>query len=113
MLFSNADVTIVPSLWDEPFGIVAIESLAAGCPVIASAVGGLAEIFRDGVESFYVERPTAKNFATRIVDIAQNRDRLREMTEAGQRLVRERYTVEAMSKQVLELYNRLDGAARP
>jgi glycogen synthase len=110
MLFSNADVTIIPSLWDEPFGIVAIESLAAGCPVIAASVGGLGEIFQDGVESFYVERPTVQNFVARIVYIAQNRGRLCDLTNAGQRLVRERYTVEVMSEQVLALYDRLDSA---
>ena len=110
MLFSNADVTIIPSLWNEPFGIVAIESLAAGCPVIASSVGGLGEIFQDGVESFYVERPTVQNFVARIVYIAQNRGRLCDLTNAGQRLVRERYTVEVMSEQVLALYDRLDSA---
>lgn len=39
---------IVPSLWPEPFGIVAIEALAAGRPVIASKIGGLQELVADG-----------------------------------------------------------------
>lgn len=50
---SSAAVTVVPSR-DEAFGLVNIESLAAGTPVIASAVGGIPEIIRDGVDGFLV-----------------------------------------------------------
>jgi glycosyltransferase involved in cell wall biosynthesis len=39
---------VVPSRWPEPFGMVALEAMAAGRPVVASAVGGLAELVRDG-----------------------------------------------------------------
>jgi glycosyltransferase involved in cell wall biosynthesis len=42
-VFTQADFTIVPSLWDEAFGRVAIESIASGCPVLAARRGGLIE----------------------------------------------------------------------
>lgn len=42
-VFAQADFTIIPSLWDEAFGRVAIESIASGCPVLASRRGGLIE----------------------------------------------------------------------
>ncbi|MGA2013585.1 MAG: glycosyltransferase family 4 protein [Solirubrobacteraceae bacterium] len=41
-------IVVVPSLWDEPFGLVALEAAAAGIPVIASAIGGLTDIVADG-----------------------------------------------------------------
>lgn len=47
-LWRKATVGVVPSVWPEPFGLVAIEAMAAGCPVIASDVGGLREILADG-----------------------------------------------------------------
>ncbi|RDK02781.1 glycosyltransferase family 4 protein [Paraburkholderia lacunae] len=46
--FSEIDVCIVPSIWSEPLGMVAIEACAHGIPVIAASSGGLPEIIRDG-----------------------------------------------------------------
>lgn len=45
---------VVPSLWPEPFGLVALEAFREGCPVLASRVGGLAEIVDDGTTGFLV-----------------------------------------------------------
>lgn len=47
-LYGQVHAVIVPSVWAEPFGIVAVEGMMAGRPVIASAVGGLPGIVRDG-----------------------------------------------------------------
>jgi len=46
-IWRRATVGVVPSLWPEPFGLVAIEAMAAGCPLVASDVGGLSEILAD------------------------------------------------------------------
>ena len=43
----------MPGSWPEPFGLVAIEALACGTPVIARRVGGLPEIIRDGIDGFF------------------------------------------------------------
>ena len=45
--------TLMPGSWPEPFGLVAIESLACGTPVIARRVGALPEIIRDGIDGFF------------------------------------------------------------
>lgn len=52
-----ADVTVVPSLWDEPFGKVVIESMACGVPVVGSRKGAIPEIIDDGVDGMCVDRP--------------------------------------------------------
>jgi UDP-glucose:(glucosyl)LPS alpha-1,2-glucosyltransferase len=43
-LYARAEIAVVPSLWQEPFARSAIEALASGCALIATAVGGLAEV---------------------------------------------------------------------
>jgi spore coat protein SA len=46
--YHGADIFCCPSTWQEPFGMVNVEAMAAGLPVVASAVGGIPEVFRDG-----------------------------------------------------------------
>ena len=47
-LFAESYASLMPGSWPEPFGLVLIESLACGTPVIARRIGGLPEILRDG-----------------------------------------------------------------
>jgi glycosyltransferase involved in cell wall biosynthesis len=53
-LLQSALAMIVPIQWDEPFGIVFVESLACGTPVISCPRGALPEIIRNGVDGFLV-----------------------------------------------------------
>jgi glycosyltransferase involved in cell wall biosynthesis len=47
-VYADADATLFPVRWDEPFGLVPLESMAMGTPVVASGRGGSAEYLRDG-----------------------------------------------------------------
>lgn len=53
LLFAESFASLMPGSWPEPFGLVAIESLACGTPVIARRIGALPEIIRDGVDGFF------------------------------------------------------------
>jgi glycosyltransferase involved in cell wall biosynthesis len=61
-LVASSYATLMPGSWPEPFGLVAIESLACGTPVLARRVGGLAEIIRDGVDGFFGDDVTQLAF---------------------------------------------------
>ncbi len=70
MLFCRADMTVFPSLY-EPFGIVALEAMAAGTPVIVSRVGGLAEIVVDEITGLQVPKDDADALAEAMVRLTQ------------------------------------------
>jgi glycosyltransferase involved in cell wall biosynthesis len=61
-LVASSYATLMPGAWPEPFGLVAIESLACGTPIIARRVGGLAEIIREGVDGFFGDDVTQLAF---------------------------------------------------
>ncbi|MBI5094476.1 MAG: glycosyltransferase family 4 protein [Candidatus Hydrogenedentes bacterium] len=64
--YAQADICVVPSIWEEPFGLVAAEAMAAGRPVCASRAGGLQHIVRDGETGFLVERANPADLARRL-----------------------------------------------
>jgi glycosyltransferase involved in cell wall biosynthesis len=67
-LYASARATLMLGSWPEPFGLVAIESLAAGTPVIARRAGALPEIVRDGVDGYLVDDLGDAERAVRLVD---------------------------------------------
>jgi glycosyltransferase involved in cell wall biosynthesis len=77
-----ADICVVPSL-DEPFGLVALEAMAAGRPVVASRVGGLSEVVRHGETGLLVEPGNPKVLAGAIEKLQTGADLRRRLGEAG------------------------------
>jgi D-inositol-3-phosphate glycosyltransferase len=68
-----ADVTVLPSHY-ESFGMVALEAMACGSPVIASRVGGLTTTVRDGVTGFLVPEGDAAALAARLDEVLSDAD---------------------------------------
>jgi glycosyltransferase involved in cell wall biosynthesis len=65
-LMANAQVVVMPSLWDEPFGMAAVEAMGCGAPVVATRVGGLAGLIDDGVTGWLIDRGDAAALAERL-----------------------------------------------
>jgi glycosyltransferase involved in cell wall biosynthesis len=71
--FDSIDVLLVPS-WEEPFGIVVLEGMASGVPVIATAAGGPLDIVRSGVDGILVPPRDPKALANAITSIGGQRE---------------------------------------
>lgn len=91
-VYAAADVTVVPSIWGEPFGKVVIESMATGVPVIGSRRGGIPEIIEDGEDGVLVNDPEdVESLASRIVELLKDSGRRDEMGAAARRKAVERF----------------------
>jgi len=101
----NASVVVVPSL-GEGFGMVALEAMERGRPVIASAVGGLPEIVADGETGLVVSPGDAEELAEAMVALAGDLPRAAAMGEAGRRRALESFTQERSTKGIEALYRR-------
>ena len=102
---SGARALLFPIDWPEPFGLVMIEAMACGCPVIAFRRGSVPEVMDDGVTGFIVENVEEAVAATR---------RLDEIDRATVRRVFERkWTARRMAEDYVAVYERLIRAGRP
>lgn len=91
--YRDAKALLFPTLWDEPFGLVAIEALACGTPVVAYPHGALPEIIDDGKNGYLVDSPEAMADAIRQIS---------EIDRATCRqTVKERFSIGAMTDSYL------------
>lgn len=82
-LYCQADICVIPSIWEEPFGIVALEAMASGLPIVASAAGGLKHIIRHGETGFLAAPGDHDSFFHYLTRLIINKNLRREMGEAG------------------------------
>jgi glycosyltransferase involved in cell wall biosynthesis len=105
-LMRALDVLLLPS-WEEPFGRAIIEAMALGVPVVATSVGGPAEIIEDGRQGYLLAPREPIAWAEAIRRLAENPERAREMGSAGRRRVEQAFTVADHVAATLAVYERV------
>ena len=102
---SGAIALLAPIAWPEPFGLVLIEAMACGTPVIAFNRGSVPEIVEDGLTGFIVERKEEAVAAT---------DQLSRLSRGAiRRRFEERFTARRMAHEYLAVYRGLIDKRRP
>lgn len=102
--YSAAEAVVVPSHY-ESFGMVALEAMACGAPVVASQVGGLAYLVQDGVTGFTVEVDDAQALADRLALILTQPELRQKLSQQAAQIALG-YAWETIAEKVLELYER-------
>jgi glycosyltransferase involved in cell wall biosynthesis len=100
----NAAALLFPIAWREPFGLVMIEAMACGTPVIAFDNGSVPEVIEDGTTGFIVHNEAQACDAVRNIGTL-DRNRIRAEFDA-------RFTAQHMAQNYLKLYSRLVKARR-
>ncbi len=103
--YSAADVLVMPSHY-ESFGMVALEAMACGTPVVASQVGGLAFLIQDGVTGFHVPDQDEDALCDRLTRILGNRSLREQMGQASADYAR-KYAWSHIARQLMEVYQEL------
>ncbi|MGH7393317.1 MAG: glycosyltransferase, partial [Candidatus Rokuibacteriota bacterium] len=103
------DVLVLPSIKSEATSQVIPQAFAVGTPVVATAVGGIPEVVRDGATGRLVPPADVPALAAAILDLLADPDAGLAMARAGQALVRERFTVDAMMERTTGVYRNLLG----
>ena len=101
----SADLFVMPSLV-EGFGIVFLEAMLAGIPVIGGKVGGTVELIRDGENGFTVAPGDIEDLARKIVYLATDGKIREKFLAAGLETAKE-YTIARMVDFTVDLYNKL------
>lgn len=103
----KASVLVMPSLWDEPFGMPTIEAMAQSRAVIATRGGAFTSIVDDGVSGHLVEKADAEGLADVLFDVLSQPERGREMGAAGHARALEHFSWETYVDRWEALYAQL------
>ena len=107
-LMTSADVLVIPSIY-EPFGIVALEGMATGVPVVASQVGGLAEVIEHDRTGIFVHPRKPESIAWGVDRVLSNSDHARWLTQNAREILHKTYSWEAVAKKTIEVYKKAVG----
>ena len=77
-----ADIAVLPSMWEEPFGLTIVEAMAAGLPLVTTRSGGIPEIC-EGVATIVEKENVVNNLKEAILDLYHHPEKRRQMAAAA------------------------------
>lgn len=99
-IYQTHDILIVPSTWDEPFGLILLEAMATGLAVVGTATGGSAEILQHRFNGLVFPREDARACAACISQLLSDPDLLERLRRQGRHSVQQNFSLERAIDQV-------------
>ena len=105
-VYSNASVFVLPSICMESFGLVILEAMSFGIPVITTRLGGQAELIKDGYNGYLVDFRNPHEIAEKIIDILNNRE-LQANLSANALITHKKYSINCHLDTLQNLYTNI------
>ena len=102
--YAASDIFVFPTIY-EPFGLVIVEAMASGLPVITSRSAGAADFMTDGVDCFLLSDPTDTNDLAAKIELLLSNTELRKTMGERARETAERFSWDRVAQKTLEVYN--------
>jgi glycosyltransferase involved in cell wall biosynthesis len=103
-LVSRGRAVLLPSAWEETFGLVAVEAMAAGVPPIAAGHGSFAELITPGVDGVLFSPGDPAALALAIADVESNPERYEEYGDQARKTYEERFDPQRSIEELLDIY---------
>ena len=108
-LYLASDIFILPAIIDrwgdtEGLGVVLLEAMSVGKPVIASRVGGITDIVKHNETGYLVDEKNSEVLAQAIVKVLRNKKLSKRLATGGQKFVREKFSWKKIIEKTLEIY---------
>ena len=97
------DLQVVPSTWHETFGLIIIEAMRRGTPVLATKMGGMTELIEDGVSGL-LALPNETSLAQKIIDFYSNPNLKSELSKNGKNRFNSNFKLNKMGDTILKMY---------
>jgi len=110
--YASCDIFCAPATGDESFGIVLLEAMASGKPIVATSIDGFREVVSHGREGLLVERKSKRQLSYALQTLINNAALREEMGLAGQQTARQ-YDWERVIDQVTDVYEQARDQAQP
>jgi glycosyltransferase involved in cell wall biosynthesis len=108
---ARADAVLVPSI-EEPFGRTVAEAMAVGTPVVATTVGGPAEVIDNGTTGLLVPPAEPAAWSDAIRSIMEHPEKAREMGRLASEVAHRRFSVERHVAAMMEVYGSVESPRR-
>lgn len=103
-VYNFCDVVTYPTIGEEPFGLVPVEGMACGKPVVVTRSGGMVESVVDGETGFIIEKKNPEMLAEKIMQFLKDQDLARQFGGAGRKRAVTVFSRERMTRDTADLY---------
>ncbi|MEA3229662.1 MAG: glycosyltransferase family 4 protein [archaeon] len=104
-ILNISDVVVYPTLYPEPFGLVPIEAMACGTPVVLPEHGAFPEIIKETGGGLLFRPNDSYDLSEKLIALMEDRDMLQELSADGLKAVRDKFNARLMAEKVLKVYD--------